>query len=37
MVTVRKIGKSDEKSALESVKADYVTMTIKDQFISRYL
>eukprot|EP00551_Chaetoceros_affinis_P006665 CAMPEP_0203671262 /NCGR_PEP_ID=MMETSP0090-20130426/7095_1 /ASSEMBLY_ACC=CAM_ASM_001088 /TAXON_ID=426623 /ORGANISM="Chaetoceros affinis, Strain CCMP159" /LENGTH=1430 /DNA_ID=CAMNT_0050536291 /DNA_START=64 /DNA_END=4353 /DNA_ORIENTATION=+ len=34
-VTVTKIHKSEEASVLESVKADHVTLTIKDQFISR--
>jgi hypothetical protein len=34
-VTIRKIDPSEEKSCLESCRADYVLVTIKDQFISR--
>jgi len=34
-VTVTKIDKSEEEAVLESVQADHVTLTIKDQFISR--
>lgn len=35
MVTVNRIEKSDEAKALEAVSADYVTLTIQDQFIGR--
>lgn len=34
-VTVHKIAKEDEEEALKVVSADYVVMSIKDQFISR--
>lgn len=34
-VTVRKIAKEDEMLTLKKVSADFVTVTIKDQFISR--
>ena len=35
MVTVHKIDPSDEEEVLKAVSADFVVMTIKDQFISR--
>lgn len=35
MVTVSRIEKDDEAAVLERVSADFVTVTIKDQFISR--
>jgi hypothetical protein len=35
MVTVNKIEKADEPTVLEAVSADFVTVTIKDQFVSR--
>jgi len=35
MVTVSKIERSDEAAVLEEVSADFVMVTIKDQFISR--
>lgn len=34
-VTVHKIAKEDEEEALKAVSADYVVVSIKDQFISR--
>ena len=35
MVTVNRIEKSDEGTVLEAVSADFVTVTIQDQFIGR--
>jgi hypothetical protein len=35
MVTVTRIDRQDEAAVLEEVSADYVIVTIKDQFISR--
>jgi hypothetical protein len=35
MVTVSRIEEADEESVLQRVSADFVTVTIKDQFISR--
>jgi hypothetical protein len=35
MVTITKFDKDEEESVQNSSCADYVTMTIKDQFISR--
>ena len=35
MVSVHKVAHDEEKAALEAVSADFVTVTIKDQFISR--
>ena len=35
MVTVSRVDKAEEKSFLENVSADFVEVTIKDQFISR--
>lgn len=35
MVTITRIEKSDEPAVLEEVSADFVMVTIKDQFISR--
>lgn len=35
MVTIGKIEKQDEHLVLEAVSADFVTLTIKDQFVSR--
>lgn len=35
MVTITRIQKVDESSVLEDVSADFVVVTIKDQFISR--
>jgi hypothetical protein len=34
-VTIRKIEKSDENECLQSCRADFILVTIKDQFISR--
>jgi len=35
MVSIHKVAKEEEEAALEAVSADFVTVTIKDQFISR--
>lgn len=35
MVTVNRITKEEEPSVLKSVSADFVTVTIKEQYISR--
>lgn len=35
MVTVNRISKDEEQSVLQAVSADFVTVTIKEQYISR--